>query len=259
VLTAALMAGTVAGLGSVPHCAAMCGPLAAYACGRAPGAGGPAGAVVGPLRYQLGRMLGYAVLGALAGGFGGVLAAQLSVPWGRAVVSWTLAAALLWSAWRFWRQGAPRARTSSGALVPPARLHGGGAPAGGGWLPRLARGLPRDPTVVGALTAMLPCGALYAAVAIAAGTGSALRGALAMVAFSLASGIGVLGAAALAARLRAAARPEALRMLAVALALGGLVLAIRPIATLRGEPVLCHDPSPAEPSGPASPGPRRPL
>jgi hypothetical protein len=48
---------------SAPHCAAMCGPLAACAtgCDRRRHAG-----------YQLGRLGGYAIAGAIAGGLGGV-------------------------------------------------------------------------------------------------------------------------------------------------------------------------------------------
>ena len=46
----AVIAGAAAGLASVPHCTAMCGPLAAYACSGRPGASGQG-------RYQLGRFL----------------------------------------------------------------------------------------------------------------------------------------------------------------------------------------------------------
>lgn len=227
----ALLAGTVAGIGSVPHCAAMCGPLAAFACGRAPGSGVGAAA-----RYQLGRFVAYAGLGAAAGALGQAVTAYLTVPWGRAVVSWTLAAALLWTAGRLWRLGAhPRRAASERGLVGL-----GSARARPGLFARLARLLPRDPAVVGVLTALLPCGALYAAIAIAAGAGSVAGGALAMMGFSLASSVGVFGAGWVASRVRSIGSPGAVRALAVAIAVGALVLALRPVPTLRGEPVLCH-------------------
>ena len=56
----AVIAGAAAGLASVPHCTAMCGPLAAYACSGRPGASGPG-------RYQLGRFVSYSMLGGIAG------------------------------------------------------------------------------------------------------------------------------------------------------------------------------------------------
>lgn len=228
----ALVAGAVAGVGSIPHCASMCGPLAAFACGRAPGDG-----LASAARYQLGRSVAYAGLGALAGAFGQAVTGWLTVPWGRAIVSWTLAVALLWTAWRLWGLGAGDAagRARGAGLVAI-----GAKPSGPGWFARAAAALPRDPLVLGVLTALLPCGALYAAIAIAAGTGGVASGAVAMLAFSVASAAGVFGAGWIAARVRRMNRPEALRVLAVALAVGGLVLALRPVPSLRGEPVLCH-------------------
>ena len=60
----AVIAGAAAGLASVPHCTAMCGPLAAYACSGRPGASGQG-------RYQLGRFISYSALGGVAGAIGG--------------------------------------------------------------------------------------------------------------------------------------------------------------------------------------------
>ncbi|MFW6051691.1 MAG: sulfite exporter TauE/SafE family protein, partial [Myxococcota bacterium] len=95
-----LAAGAAAGLASVPHCAAMCGPLAAYACARGGGRGAPAW-------YQLGRTASYGALGALAGGLGHAVTGGLShaaVGW---VLSWAMAAALGLAAWRLWSGGQP--------------------------------------------------------------------------------------------------------------------------------------------------------
>ena len=65
----AVIAGAAAGLASVPHCTAMCGPLAAYACSGHPGASGQG-------RYQLGRFISYSALGAVAGRLGSLLAGE---------------------------------------------------------------------------------------------------------------------------------------------------------------------------------------
>ncbi len=75
----AVIAGAAAGLASVPHCTAMCGPLAAYACSGRPGASGQS-------RYQLGRFISYSVLGAIAGTLGGATAVSLPQAWGSALL-----------------------------------------------------------------------------------------------------------------------------------------------------------------------------
>jgi uncharacterized protein len=211
-----LAAGALAGLASVPHCVAMCGPLAGLACASAGG-----GRALDPLRYQAGRTAGYAVLGAGAGALGHAVTGGLShtaVAW---VLSWAMAAALAIAALRLWRgpQVAPLVRLTR------ARP----APASTPWFARAARALPRSPLSIGLLTGLLPCGALAAAVLVAAGTTSPGLGTLSMVAFATTSGVGLLGVGAAARRLRLTHRPALVRSLAVVLALGAVLLALRPL------------------------------
>lgn len=222
---AALLAGGALGVASAPHCAAMCGSLAAY-CGAATRRGG--------LGYHLGRLGSYALLGALAGGGAALGATALPAKWASALLSWALAAALLVGARRLLR------------AAPEPGLTRLGIGARSSWLDRLrdrALGLARRPVAFGAATALLPCGALYAAALLAAGTGDALGGAAAMIGFAGASGAGLVALAALARRLRPhLARDAVLRqVVASALIVGALVLAARPVpALLTPEPAPCH-------------------
>ena len=220
-LWAAIVTGTLAGVASAPHCAGMCGPVAAFAC-----RGGERAA---PLRYQLGRMVGYAVLGVLAGALGVVVPDRLSTPIAGAVLSWSLAAGLGLSAYRLWRTGSP----APAPLVKLGRPRGAGRP----WLRRL----PTDPAALGVMTALLPCGSLVAAALLAAGSGSAALGAVTMLSFSLTTALGLLGVA-YAARFLGR-RPGAARGLALLLALGAVVLVIRPIRALGNGSAECHTPA----------------
>jgi sulfite exporter TauE/SafE len=221
-------AGALAGLSSTPHCAAMCGPLAALACRGADRVSAGRAA-----RYHLGRAAGYAALGSIAGVAGARAIGALSSiagRWGAAAISWAVAAALLIAALRTWR---PPAR----AVAPPIRL-GARRPDLRG---RLLAILPRGPFALGLATALLPCGALFAALALAAASGGALLGATAMLAFVGSSGLGLLAIGALAGR--ADRRPWSRRTLAVGLAVGAVVLVARPLPALRaapGEVPACH-------------------
>ena len=109
---------------------------------------------------------------------------------------------------------------------------------------RALQALGRHPFFVGLGTALLPCGALAAALLIAASTGDALLGSLSMLAFSFVSGVGLVGAAWLFERFSRRPRPTTARLLAVVLALGAILFAIRPVHALRheGEPG-CHAPA----------------
>jgi uncharacterized protein len=174
VMSALFLAGLA---GGATHCAGMCGPFviaqSAAVADRAAAGGMLArlsGAALAP--YHLGRALGYGLLGAVAGGFAGLVALGTGL---RLLLAGLLAvAAVLMLA---------QASTRIAALLP--RL-----PA-----PRLPRvieqrmgALVAAPTglrgvALGLMLSALPCGLLYGAVAAAAATGSALGGTLAMVAF----------------------------------------------------------------------------
>lgn len=223
----AVIAGAAAGLASVPHCTAMCGPLAAYACSGRPGASGQG-------RYQAGRFLSYSVLGAIAGAIGGATAVSLPGTWGSALLSWSLALGLGLAALRLWRR-------PERPLVTLRTKEDEGSESTGS---RMISALGRHPFFVGLGTALLPCGALAAAVLIAASSGSALHGSLSMLAFSIVSGVGLVGATWLFERFAQRPRPATSRMLAVVLALGAIMFVIRPVHALRhGDTASCHAPS----------------
>jgi sulfite exporter TauE/SafE len=175
-ITALFLAGLAGGLS---HCAVMCGPFVlaqAAATADANLGGGMLRRLTGAalLPYHLGRALGYGALGALAGGAGAFLSQLSGLRWVAALL--LLAAALL-------MLGQASARISAWLPQLPA--------------PRLPRalegqlaGLLAAPTGwrgvrLGLLLSALPCGLLYAALAAAAASGSALAGGLAMLAFVL--------------------------------------------------------------------------
>jgi sulfite exporter TauE/SafE len=191
--------------GGFAHCSTMCSPfvLAQLPVG-ADGAGTrlvklASGAL---LPYHLGRLTTYTLLGALAGGFGGMIVRTTGV-------DALLAALLLFAAFLFLAQAIGRvlprlAKATSGRL---GQRVAGALTAVVGPLLRQQRG--RSGYVLGVALGFLPCGFLYAALAAASGAGSALAGGTAMAAFALGTvpsllAVGLVGAAA-AQRWRAAA------------------------------------------------------
>ncbi|HYF07745.1 MAG TPA: sulfite exporter TauE/SafE family protein [Acetobacteraceae bacterium] len=168
----------LAGLaGGATHCAAMCGPFVlaqATATADRSASGGMLRRLSGAalLPYHLGRMLGYGALGALAGGVAGL--ASLATGLRFVLAGLLLLAALLMFA---------QASTRLAALVPHLP-----APRLPAVLERHLGALLAAPTglrgvALGLMLSALPCGLLYAALAGAAAAGSALGGALAMMAF----------------------------------------------------------------------------
>ena len=241
-LSIALGAGAGAGLLSSIHCAAMCGPLAAAQGVRA-GAAATA-------QYAGGRILAYSAAGALAGASGRALF-QVTGPLVGALLSAAFAGALLVVAVRLWRaprtERSPREReTTSHRMTPWAPRAAPPIAIGKRRRPLAARIISTvrpGPFAFGALTALLPCGALWAALALAAGTGAAASGAAAMLAFAAASSAGLLAGGWLGAAIRR--RPlGARRALAVLLVAGALIAALRPITAVAGggehEVPPCH-------------------
>lgn len=167
----------LAGLaGSLVHCIGMCGPfvltqVVADADGRAAGRYGEwqrlAGATLAP--YHLGRLTTYTALGAIAGGATAIFASTTGFARLSGIML-ALAAALM--------------------LLQATGLALGAASPIGGLVVRLAAPLSISHAAgaryaLGLVLGLLPCGLLYGGLAAAAGTGSALDGALAMAAFSL--------------------------------------------------------------------------
>lgn len=215
-MLAALSLGLVAGVMSAPHCVAMCGPLAAFACAQTKSR-------FAFLHYQAGRLAGYVALGALAGLTGHVLEQQVSGAWARAAWSWMLAVVLIAAAWTLL---AP----SGGGLISVGKIVR--FERASRWWVTLAKILPRRPVVLGALSGILPCGALAAALIMAASTGSALTGAACMAAFAFASGVGLLGLGWLAQRFMATSQRWVRAALAGVFILGSLILVARPLPGL---------------------------
>jgi len=164
-LTTSVLVGFIAGLMSLPHCAFMCGPLAGAACGQE-GARSRSGAA-----YMITRALAYMLLGALAGSAGGLIDALFPPAWARMLLSLSLAVGMVILAVRLFRASAPRS-------VPEPKLVS---------LEMKRPTTLAKPMLLGALTALLPCGSLYAALLVATATASALTGALSMFGFALGS------------------------------------------------------------------------
>lgn len=169
-LTALLM-----GLAGGPHCVAMCGA----ACAGIGQAAGPRSNVA-LLLFQLGRVLGYALLGALAA------ASMQGLGW------LTVQSAALRPVWSLFHVAA--------LLLGLMLLFRARQPL---WLESAARGLWRRvralagahgaaPLVLGVCWALLPCGLLYSALLVAALAGGVGQGALVMALFALGTSVTML-------------------------------------------------------------------
>ncbi len=159
-------------LGS-PHCAGMCGGFVCFYAGDLSGAR----RLWAHAAYNAGRLTSYLALGLIAGALGaGVDHLGALAGLGRAAA---VVAGALMIAW-----GAVGLLRALGVGVParaaPSWLHGA--------LAAIVRALRDGPpaaraATLGLVTTLLPCGFLYAFVAVAAGTGSAPAGALVMALF----------------------------------------------------------------------------
>lgn len=196
----ALFMGLVGG----PHCVAMCGAACA-GIGRAAGDRGTSAL----LTFQLSRMLGYALFGALAAGsvqglawLGGQTAVLRPV--------WTMfhVAVLLLGCVLLWQARQPAWVDNLGQQVwRKAR-------------PLIGRLGPRAPLVLGVGWALMPCGLLYSALLVASLSANAFEGAATMALFSLGTSVSLTAAPWLMLRLRGA------RSGAWAIRLAGLALAL---------------------------------
>jgi sulfite exporter TauE/SafE len=164
------------GLAGGPHCIAMCGA----ACAGIGQAAGPH-KTSAMWTFQLGRVIGYSALGAVAAasmqglGWLTVQSAALRPVWSMFhVAMMVLGLVLLWKAQQpVWMEQAGR-KIWAGAR-------------------RLATGRGRGaPLVVGALWTFLPCGLLYSALLVAGLTGQALDGALVMALFALGTSVSMM-------------------------------------------------------------------
>lgn len=158
-------AAVVAGLAGAPHCIGMCGGFATAAAAKR----------MEGLAWHLGKLSTYGILGAVAG-----KTAQLGLHpgWPMSVVSGVL---LVWFALRLAGVG-----PAFHLRIPGLDRLGIQLARSRGFLSRYAFGM---------VTGLLPCGLVYAALALAVSAGNATSGALTMMAF----GVGTLPALLLAA------------------------------------------------------------
>ncbi|TWT40771.1 sulfite exporter TauE/SafE family protein [Botrimarina hoheduenensis] len=180
-MTSLLLAVLAASLFGSLHCAGMCGPLCAIAV-----SGNRRGGSVAALHaaYHGGRLVSYALVGAIAGSAGAMLDLASTLA---GLQPFALAAAggmmILFGFAEIARQQKfDNALARWGHWRPPQR-----------WTQTIQRGqrfaakqpaLPRA-LVIGLLTTLLPCGWLYAFVVTAAGAGAPLTGATVMAVFWL--------------------------------------------------------------------------
>jgi uncharacterized protein len=170
--TMALSFATLFGFGltmSLGHCLGMCGPLVSAVAAAQRGDGASGKVMLGRLSlYNLGRITGYAVLGAV----GGLLGSAVSLA-GQGVLSIAIGVLMLLTAvglvsTRRWEQGGPLQKLIANRL--PQLLGARTVPG------RFALGLANG---------FLPCGPVYKAAMAAAASGSLLHGGQAMVWFGL--------------------------------------------------------------------------
>lgn len=173
----ALAAALASGLLGSLHCAAMCGPLAVAGCSRDGRVDRRAAA-----GYFAARTAAYAGVGGLMGAIGEHALCRLPMGTVQTVAGAGVAAALgVRGVGVLVRHRWPR-----GARARPL---GKRRPS---LLARVLGRLPRRGALLGAVTAILPCGMLVPAWLIAGATASPLDGALVMLAFSAASAPGLI-------------------------------------------------------------------
>lgn len=167
-LAAFLMLGL---LGSAAHCVGMCAPFVMLVGRRYAAPAGPHRPAAAQGWYHAGRLVTYALLGAIAGSVGALLTSAGTLFGLQRAAALIGGAALVLSAVASLAAFAP-----GGARVPA-------------WLSRLIGQLgarvPGHPVLLGAVLGLLPCGLLYSAVMAAMTRGGAAAGAVALVAFAL--------------------------------------------------------------------------
>lgn len=219
-----ILAGLATGVASIPHCFAMCGPLATFAC---------AGHYdkKATVRYQAGRSLSYALLGALVGTAGQLIVDLLKSPWIESMFSWSIAVVLALSALRL-------ARPFSLKTKPPliALRKSKTTPS---VLTRIVRIKPLAPGMLGFLSVLLPCGSLATAGLIAASTASPMYGALTMFAFAITSGLALWSLGWITSHMKFNGTHSARRALAISLGIGAIIFALRPIPISHGSDAMC--------------------
>jgi sulfite exporter TauE/SafE len=202
-----LLALFVVGLLGAGHCAGMCGGIVGALSLQSPHGGA---SVALHLAYNLGRIASYALAGLLAGLLGQVAGELLPLQRGL-----YLFASLMLVAMGLYLLGATRTLSwiENGGQALWRRIQ----PLTGRFLPvrGVAQAFP-----LGLLWGWLPCGLVYSALTTALASGSALQGALAMLAFGLGTLPNLLLAGLLLTRFRRFAQARATRVVSGLLVLG---------------------------------------
>lgn len=157
----------VAGLVTSVHCVAMCGPLS---CAFMPAREGEASPHLVLTVYHFSKLLGYLIVGALAGAFGSVILGAVQDSWLN-YLPWFLVFFFIAVAFRLDRFFPKPSLLGRAYGNLTARFRSLGKP--------LAAGL------IGFASPLLPCGPLYMIFGLALFTGSALQGAEFAVGFGL--------------------------------------------------------------------------
>jgi sulfite exporter TauE/SafE len=221
-------AALAAGLFGSAHCLGMCGGIAgALGMSARHAAGKVAPAAAYTLLFNLGRVLGYSLIGALAGFVGQGVGTGLDVPFWSALARGLTGLVMLaigvqiatrWRLLAFIEHGGARVWTH---------------------LSHLARGLlpvrrPHQALALGMLWGWLPCGLVYSILLMALMVAEPVRSAALMAAFGLGTLPSMTAAGLASSRFNPAARPQLRRIGGLLLILFGLWTAAPPLARLIG-------------------------
>jgi uncharacterized protein len=224
-LAALALTGLLGGLG---HCTGMCGPLVALAAIKLgqnrvteEGCRPPRRIVFATVAaYHAARVAVYAALGAVLGAVGSLLGLAGGLSTLGAVVSIVLGLAVLGVAAGY-----------AGILPRVARRYGARW-----WTVATSRTLRRPgfatAFLLGALNGLLPCGLVYGALLVAAGTGAPGGGALAMAVFGVATLPALVIIQAGASLFAGRRRTWLMRVAALVMFLAGIQLCLRGLASL---------------------------
>ncbi len=200
-------------VGSLGHCLGMCGPLVMMGGLEFRRAGG---SVLWPhALYHLGRVAIYALLGLVAGSVGSAFGLGNALSSLAAMVSLLLglAVSLLGLGYLGW--------------LPVGRLGSSAGWFGKAFGRAMQQGGPAGPLLLGALNGLLPCGLVYGALLVAASTGRAWDGALAMLLFGLGTVPALLALGLGALSLSRGVRQALIRIWGALMLLVGLQLGMR--------------------------------
>lgn len=189
-LASLMLTAAVIGAAGAPHCVAMCAAPCTAVARRCAGAHGLRPALAG---WHAGRLVAYTVAGAVVAAAAGALQGLAGASaWLRPVWSMLQVATFVLGAWLLIAGRLPAIALLAGSPILSLSSSRGAAPGlavvqG----PKRGRGAWRRACLIGLGWVALPCGLLYAALAVAALADGPLGGAAVMAAFALTSASGL--------------------------------------------------------------------